>query len=152
VGVWQGVAMDSPEFHPGTPETALWPLQGWPACSAGSLRQSFIPLDTPRRTPMKGDVIRRIMSTHCIYVASLVRIDWKMMPQWSKTCIFSLVFAFTPRYATPRDRSCANYCRDQNVNTLHLYTKFGENASVVKNKDFWSFLCFLRYAMPRHAA
>jgi hypothetical protein len=42
IGVWQGVAMDSLKFHLPhastpcrwtTPETALQPFQGWPACS-----------------------------------------------------------------------------------------------------------------------
>jgi hypothetical protein len=68
VGAWQGAIGDHglPKVSPGpampypstpwgqaTPETALWPLQGWPACRAGSLNPSSIPLDTPRRTPMK---------------------------------------------------------------------------------------------------
>jgi len=35
-----------------TPETALCSFQGWPTCRVGGLRPSFIPLDTPRHTPM----------------------------------------------------------------------------------------------------
>jgi hypothetical protein len=35
-----------------TPETTLWPFQGWPACRAGGLQLSPTPLDTPRCTPM----------------------------------------------------------------------------------------------------
>jgi hypothetical protein len=35
-----------------TPDTALWPFQGWPACKAGGLRPSSTSLETPRRTPV----------------------------------------------------------------------------------------------------
>jgi hypothetical protein len=36
-----------------TPQTALWPLQRWPSCKAGSLQPSSTLLDTPRRIPMR---------------------------------------------------------------------------------------------------
>jgi hypothetical protein len=52
MGVWQGEAMD-----PGPPSpTLLQPFLGWPACKAGSLRQSSTLLDTPRRTPMEAAI------------------------------------------------------------------------------------------------
>jgi hypothetical protein len=61
-GVWQGVAMDYPEFHPGSPCPTLLrpegkpplkrPFQGWPTHMAGGLQPSSTPLDTPRRTHM----------------------------------------------------------------------------------------------------
>jgi hypothetical protein len=35
-----------------SPETALPPFQGWPACRAGCLRPSSTSLDTPSRTTM----------------------------------------------------------------------------------------------------
>jgi hypothetical protein len=38
-----------------TPEMTLRPYQGWPVCRAGGLRPSSIPLDTPRRKPMRFD-------------------------------------------------------------------------------------------------
>jgi hypothetical protein len=64
MGVWQGVAMDSLKFYPGTAmpypstpcgqatsKTALWPFQDWPTQRTGGLRPSFIPLDTLFHTP-----------------------------------------------------------------------------------------------------
>jgi hypothetical protein len=49
-----GSAMPYPSTPCGraTPETALRPIQGWPAYRVGSLRPSSTPLDTPRLTPM----------------------------------------------------------------------------------------------------
>jgi hypothetical protein len=50
MGVWQGVAMDSLKFHPGTPcPIFVCPAGGWPAATSS-------PLETPRRTPMKGNL------------------------------------------------------------------------------------------------
>jgi hypothetical protein len=49
-----GPAMPYP-FMPcrqATYETAIWPFQGWPSCTAGVLQPSSTPLDTPRRTPI----------------------------------------------------------------------------------------------------
>jgi hypothetical protein len=134
-----------------TPETALSPLQEWPARRAGSLWPSFIPLDTPRRTPMKSHVIMRKMSTPCIYVTNLMRIEWKMMPQWSKTCIFSLVLSF---YATPRDRRCAKYCKGLNVNILIYMTSLGAlTEKRCLNGKKWRFLVisYALYASLCHA-
>jgi hypothetical protein len=52
-----GSAMPDPSTpcRGATSETALWPIQGWPAHRAGGLRPSSTPLDIPRRTPMDGE-------------------------------------------------------------------------------------------------
>jgi hypothetical protein len=49
-------AMSNPSTPCGrsTPETDLWPFQGWPARKAGGLRPSSTPLVTPRRTPLEA--------------------------------------------------------------------------------------------------
>jgi hypothetical protein len=70
MGVWEGVATGQgfPKVSPGpamldpssfmpcglaTPETALWPFQGWWSTHrAGGLQPSSTPLDTPRHTPV----------------------------------------------------------------------------------------------------
>jgi hypothetical protein len=59
MGVWQGVAMDSPKYHLGPscptllqPEMALWPFQGWSASRKDILMPSSTPLDTLCRAPM----------------------------------------------------------------------------------------------------
>ena len=46
------------------------------------------------------NIVRDKMATYCIYKPSLVRIDWQMMPQWSKTCIFG-PFLWFLRHAAP---------------------------------------------------
>jgi hypothetical protein len=65
IGIWQGVAMNSPKFHSGPPcPTLLCPAGGpggqaargsfqeWPARRAGGMRPSHTLLYTPRNTPM----------------------------------------------------------------------------------------------------
>jgi hypothetical protein len=55
-----GPAMPNPATpcRQNTPETALWPFQGWPARWSGGLQPSSTALETPRRTPMvEGSVI-----------------------------------------------------------------------------------------------
>jgi hypothetical protein len=51
-----GLVMPNPSTPCGraTPETASWPLQGWPTHRVGSLRTSFALLDTSRRAPMNS--------------------------------------------------------------------------------------------------
>jgi hypothetical protein len=64
MGVWQRMAMNSLKFHLGppmphsstpcrwaTPETTLWPFQGWPAHIVVGQQPSSTHLDSPRRTP-----------------------------------------------------------------------------------------------------
>jgi hypothetical protein len=46
----------STPFGPNTPETALWPFQGWPAGRAGSLWPSSTPFGMPLRMPMKAPI------------------------------------------------------------------------------------------------
>jgi hypothetical protein len=55
-----GPAMPYPSTPCGrtTPETALWPFQGWPTLRVGGLRPSPTLLYTPRRTPMTWDNAR----------------------------------------------------------------------------------------------
>jgi hypothetical protein len=60
MGVWQGVAMDSLKFYPGLLGPALLspagepPWGGLPAGKPAGLQLCFNPLDTPRRSPMRG--------------------------------------------------------------------------------------------------
>ena len=105
------------------------------------------------------NIVRDKMSTYCIYLPSLVRIDSQMMPQWSKTCIFGLFYAF---YAMLRHAATCyittwapNIVRDK-MSTYCIYmpslvkidwqTKY-------KNIHFWLiFMLFTpRHATPRHA-
>jgi hypothetical protein len=53
MGVWQRVEIHSVKFNQGPPCPTFYALQaGLPARRAVGLQPSFIPLDTPRRTPM----------------------------------------------------------------------------------------------------
>jgi hypothetical protein len=47
-----------------TPETALWPFLGWPACMAGGLRLSYTFLDTPCHMPIMKTTIRRMINVY----------------------------------------------------------------------------------------
>jgi hypothetical protein len=40
------------------------------------------------------NIVKIKTSKKCIKIQNLVRIDWKMMPQWSKTCIFGPFLCF----------------------------------------------------------
>jgi hypothetical protein len=69
MGVWQGVTMDSLKFHPGPPCPTLstpgrWATPEMALCRAAGLRPSSILLDTPRRTPIEGTTILRILVAH----------------------------------------------------------------------------------------
>jgi hypothetical protein len=100
------------------------------------------------------------MSTYCIYVPSLVRIDWKMTPQLSR--MHNLVlFLWCLRHAAPRHATWPQ------VRQILLGSKCQHTASIYRvwwelikkwhhscqECTIWSFFMFFapRCAKPRHA-